>query len=78
VINKQIKIFDSTTIILFQDILKCAGRKHASGKRKGGIKMHTIKFKFFLANSIVGAGLKSALTLPSTRYKVFIALFSPA
>ena len=42
VINKQIQIFDSTTIPLFQDILKCVGRKSKSGKHKGGIKMHTI------------------------------------
>jgi hypothetical protein len=42
VINKQIEIFDSTTIGLFQDILKCLGRKPKNGKRKGGIKVHTI------------------------------------
>lgn len=42
VIKKQIEIFDSTTISLFQDILKCVGRTPANGKRKGGIKMHTV------------------------------------
>jgi len=42
VINKQIEIFDSSTISLFQDILKCVGRKPQSGKRKGGIKVHTV------------------------------------
>ncbi len=42
VINKQIEIFDSTTISLFKDILKCVGRKPKSGKRKGGIKVHTV------------------------------------
>ena len=42
VINKQIEIFDSTTISLFEDILKCIGRMPANGKRKGGIKMHTV------------------------------------
>ena len=42
VINRQVEIFDSTTITLFQEILKCTGRKPASGKSKGGIKMHTI------------------------------------
>lgn len=42
VIKKQIEIFDSTTINLFQDILKCVGRMPANGKRKGGIKMHTV------------------------------------
>ena len=42
VIKRQIEIFDSTTISLFQDILKCVGRNPINGKRKGGIKMHTI------------------------------------
>jgi len=42
VINKQVEIFDSTTISLFKDILKCVGRKPISGKRKGGIKVHTV------------------------------------
>jgi hypothetical protein len=42
VIKKQIKIFDSTTISLFKDILKCTGKIPTNGKRKGGIKMHTV------------------------------------
>jgi hypothetical protein len=42
VINKQIQIFDSTTISLFKDILKCVGRKPIDGKRKGGVKVHTV------------------------------------
>ncbi|KXK19096.1 MAG: transposase IS4 family protein, partial [Candidatus Parvibacillus calidus] len=42
VIKRQIEIFDSTTISLFQDIMKCVGRTPANGKRKGGIKMHTV------------------------------------
>ena len=42
VIKKQIEIFDSSTISLFQDILKCVGRKPLNGKRKGGIKVHTV------------------------------------
>ena len=42
VINKQIEIFDSTTISLFNDVLNCVGRKPKNGKRKGGIKVHTI------------------------------------
>jgi hypothetical protein len=42
VINKQIEIFDSTTISLFKDILKCVGRKPKDGKRKGGVKVHTV------------------------------------
>ena len=35
-------IFDSTTIALFQEILKGAGRTPADGRRKGGIKVHTL------------------------------------
>ena len=42
VINKQIEIFDSTTISLFKDILKCVGRNPSNGKKKGGIKVHTV------------------------------------
>lgn len=42
VIDKQIEIFDSTTISLFQDIMKCVGRTPANGKQKGGIKMHSV------------------------------------
>jgi len=41
-IKKKVKIFDSTTISLFQDILKCVGRKPENGKSKGGIKAHTV------------------------------------
>ena len=42
VIKKQVKIVDSSTISLFKDILKCVGRKPKEGKRKGGIKVHTV------------------------------------
>ena len=41
VLNKQVKIVDSSTISLFKDILSCVGRKSKSGKSKGGIKVHT-------------------------------------
>ncbi len=42
VINKQVKIVDSTTISLFKDILSCVGRNPKQGKRKGGIKVHSV------------------------------------
>jgi Transposase DDE domain/Domain of unknown function (DUF4372) len=42
VIKKQIEIFDSTTISLYNDVMKCVGRKPKNGKRKGGIKVHTV------------------------------------
>ncbi len=40
--TKGLKIIDSTTISLFSDILKGAGRNPITGKKKGGIKMHTL------------------------------------
>jgi len=39
---KDLKIVDSTTISLFSDILKGVGRNPINGKKKGGIKMHTM------------------------------------
>lgn len=42
VIKKQVKIFDSSTISLFKDIMGCVGRNPKTGKRKGGIKVHTV------------------------------------
>jgi len=39
---KQIKIFDSTTFTLFVDIFTGAGRNKINGKKKGGIKAHTL------------------------------------
>jgi len=42
VLDKQVKIVDSTTISLFKDILKCVGRTPKNGKRKGGIKVHSV------------------------------------
>lgn len=41
-IIKKLLIVDSTTISLFCDILKGVGRNPISGKKKGGIKMHTM------------------------------------
>lgn len=38
----RLYIVDSTTISLFKDILKNAGRTPVNGKRKGGIKVHTL------------------------------------
>ena len=42
VIKKQIEIFDSTTISLLKDVMRCVGRKPKNGKRKEGIKVHTV------------------------------------
>ena len=41
-IDPKLYIVDSTTIKLFKEILKNAGRKPANGKRKGGIKVHAM------------------------------------
>lgn len=40
--KKRLFIMDSTTITLFSNILKGAGRNPIKGKKKGGIKVHTI------------------------------------
>lgn len=37
----RLYIFDATTISLFQEVLRTSG-KNPSGKRKGGIKVHTL------------------------------------
>ncbi len=38
----NVYIFDATTIGLFQEILKGAGRNRHDGRRKGGIKVHAL------------------------------------
>jgi hypothetical protein len=40
--SRKLYIADSTTISLFQEVLRNAGRTAANGKRKGGIKVHTL------------------------------------
>lgn len=40
--KSRLFIVDSTTITLFQEILKTAGRTPLNGKRKGGVKAHTL------------------------------------
>ena len=39
---KRLYIIDSTTIRLFKAILKGVGRNPLNGKKKGGIKAHTL------------------------------------
>lgn len=41
-IFNDLQIVDSTTISLFAEILKGVGRERLNGKKKGGIKMHTM------------------------------------
>lgn len=40
--SSKLYIADSTTISLFQEVMRNAGRNPANGKRKGGIKVHTL------------------------------------
>jgi hypothetical protein len=40
--KNNLYIFDSTSISLFQEILKGAGKSYSDGRRKGGIKVHTL------------------------------------
>ena len=40
--QKELYIFDSTTITLFQEVLRGAGIRSLNGRRKGGIKVHTL------------------------------------
>lgn len=40
--HSRLYIIDSTTISLFKEILKNAGRPSVSGKKKGGLKVHTL------------------------------------
>ncbi len=79
VINKQVEIFDSTTISLFKDILKCVGREPKDGKRKGGIKVHTVinvdetvpKLVWFTSAATNDHVLLSKLKLDSNTIYVF-------
>jgi transposase len=40
--KNNLYIFDSTSISLFQEILKASGLSKSDGRRKGGIKVHTL------------------------------------
>jgi hypothetical protein len=49
----RVKIIDSTTLSLFTDILKAAGRQPMIGKRKGGIKLHAVMDEATMIPSLV-------------------------
>jgi hypothetical protein len=40
--KNNLYVFDSTSIALFQEILKGSGKSYSDGRRKGGIKVHTL------------------------------------
>lgn len=41
-ITDKLHIVDSSTVLLFSDVLKGVGRNPLSGKKKGGLKIHTL------------------------------------
>lgn len=50
--KKLLYMMDSTTITLFDNILKGVGRHPKSGKKKGGMKVHTV-MKYHVGVSMV-------------------------
>jgi hypothetical protein len=64
----EVEVFDSSTITLFKEILKGAGRNPIDGKKKGGIKVFT---KFNLSEGVPDfICLKAASTNENTFLKV--------
>jgi len=63
---KNLHIIDSTTITLFSEILKAAGRTPLDGKRKGGIKVHT------MINALEDVPCLIRMTSSATSDKVFL------
>ena len=78
---KRLQIIDSTTITLFSNLLfKGVGRHPKTGKKKGGIKVHTVihanegvpsDIKFSLDASVGKTLLRKALTLKLTATDIF-------
>ncbi len=62
----NLHIVDSTTITLFSEILRAAGRKPINGKRKGGIKVHT------MVNALEDVPCLIRITSSATCDKVFL------
>lgn len=70
--SARLYIMDSTTISLFQEILKGAGIRSLNGKRKGGIKAHTLMkadediplFVSFTASACADTGFMKQVNLP--------------
>jgi hypothetical protein len=70
--SSRLYIMDSTTITLFQEILKGAGIRSLNGKRKGGIKAHTLikadedipQFISFTAAACADTAFMKLISLP--------------
>jgi hypothetical protein len=70
--SARLYIMDSTTITLFQEILKGVGIRSLNGKRKGGIKAHTLmkadedipQFISFTASACADTAFMKQVNLP--------------
>jgi hypothetical protein len=69
---EKLFLIDSTTITLFKEILKAAGRTPANGKRKGGVKIHVGMYLKEDVPSVVR--ISSSATHDSTFLKQFGSL----
>ncbi len=67
----QVKLVDSTTLTLFTDVFKGAGRSPISGKKKGGLKAHAVLPLDNLVPELVW------LTAASTNDKDFLGQLKP-
>jgi len=67
----QIKLVDSTTLSLFTDVFKGAGRNPISGKKKGGLKAHAVLPLDNMVPELVW------LTAASTNDKDFLGQLNP-
>ena len=67
----QVKLVDSTTLTLFTDVFKGAGRNPMTGKKKGGLKAHAVLPLDNLVPELVW------LTAASTNDKDFLGQLKP-
>jgi len=67
----QVKLVDSTTLSLFTDVFKGAGRNPISGKKKGGLKAHAVLPLDNMVPELVW------LTAASTNDKDFLGQLNP-
>ena len=69
---KKVSVFDSSTITLFVDVFKGAGRNTLTGKKKGGLKIHTkMPMTGFVPDLIY-------ITEAACNDKVFLGQLNPA
>ena len=69
----RLYIADSTTIQLFQEVLKNAGRNPVEGRRKGGIKVHTLMGSLVMEKTVTDIDETIDFTnLPGKQYIIFM------